>query len=399
MNQGSGERFPRNLFVDVSVIARRDAGTGIQRVVRSLWCQLRAVDSDSMNVIPVAGTRRGGYRVIRNDFLERPLSRLPLPFGKARMRPKSGDIFLGLDLAAHIIPYRRSDLLRWRRAGVSLAFILYDMLPIQHPEWFGVSMRTKFAQWLDIVGRQADHVICISKSVADDFREWLTAAVTKRAERPAIAVMRLGAFIRSTESSGGMPLDAQDRLAWARNNRTTLMVGTIEPRKGYDQALAAFEHLWNERQRSDATLLIVGRPGWETEALQHRLRSHPEVGRRLCWIENASDEYLEKLYSACSGLLLTSRGEGFGLPLIEAAVHGKPILARDMTVFREVAPSGVAFFAGDDSVCLAEAMLSWLDGPVVIPASVDLNGWDVTAGDLLAALDMQIDAGWPANMR
>lgn len=36
-------------------------------------------------------------------------------------------------------------------------------------------------------------------------------------------------------------------------------------------------------------------------------------------------------------LIAASFGEGFGLPLIEAAQHGLPIMARDIAVFREVA--------------------------------------------------------------
>ena len=62
--------------------------------------------------------------------------------------------------------------------------------------------------------------------------------------------------------------------------------------------------------------------------------------------DRASDEYLEKIYVASSCLIAAAEGEGFGLPLIEAARHGLPIIARDIPVFREVAGEHVYYFAG-----------------------------------------------------
>ena len=38
------------------------------------------------------------------------------------------------------------------------------------------------------------------------------------------------------------------------------MVGTVEPRKGHLQALAAFDLLW--QMHKDVRLLVVGREGW-----------------------------------------------------------------------------------------------------------------------------------------
>ena len=67
--------------------------------------------------------------------------------------------------------------------------------------------------------------------------------------------------------------------------------------------------------------ITYGRAGWMVEPLVERLRAHPEAGSRLHWLEGASDELLTSLYADCSGLLMASEGEGFGLPLIEAALQ------------------------------------------------------------------------------
>jgi glycosyltransferase involved in cell wall biosynthesis len=90
------------------------------------------------------------------------------------------------------------------------------------------------------------------------------------------------------------------------------------------------------------------------------LRGHPEFGKRLLWLEGISDEYLERIYTASACLIAASEGEGFGLPLIEAARHRIPILARDIPVFHEVAGEHMSYFAGREPDNLAHAVKDWL---------------------------------------
>jgi glycosyltransferase involved in cell wall biosynthesis len=59
-------------------------------------------------------------------------------------------------------------------------------------------------------------------------------------------------------------------------------------------------------------------------------------------------------------LLATSEGEGFGLPLIEAAKYGLPILARDIAVFREVGQDSVAYFSAHHDWKLKLSIEKWL---------------------------------------
>jgi glycosyltransferase involved in cell wall biosynthesis len=137
------------------------------------------------------------------------------------------------------------------------------------------------------------------------------------------------------------------------------MVGTVEPRKGHHQALLAMEHLWAAGE--NLGLVICGRQGWMVDSIAKRLRSHRELGRRLFWMDQTTDEALMELYSIASGILMASEGEGFGLPLVEAACHGLPIITRDLAVFREVAGEHAFYFSSTDSTHLAGAIRSWLE--------------------------------------
>ena len=379
----------RQLLVDVSTIARSDAGTGIQRVVRALWQELKSLEGETLIVTPVIASKRSGYRVVPHDFLQSPVAGDIKGLTPARIA--KGDIFLGLDLAAHIVPHRAQDLRRWQARGVQLAFVVYDLLPALHPRWFSAKTRRNYLRWINVVMRQADQVICIAEAVRRDLEGWIKTDLGTRARHPRMTVMRLSGDIKASNPSKGLPAEAEDLFAWAEAGQTILMVGTIEPRKGYDQALLAFDRLWAGDDPAAPRLLIVGRPGWMTETLQDLIRQHPEHGERLRWIDDASDEYLEALYARCCGLLFASRAEGFGLPLLEAAAHGKPALARDLPVFREVAPPSVTFFATDDAGELADIIAQWTVemGHSVFAASPHGHvGWSHSAGDLVTALNL-----------
>ena len=98
------------------------------------------------------------------------------------------------------------------------------------------------------------------------------------------------------------------------------------------------------------------------DELATKMRNHPELNKRLFWLEGISDEYLEKVYASSTCLIAASEGEGFGLPLIEAAQHKLPIIARDISVFREVAGDYAYYYAhNNDPDVLTETITKWLE--------------------------------------
>lgn len=242
--------------------------------------------------------------------------------------------------------------------GVRVEFVVYDLLPVLLSHRFFDGAKELHERWLKAIS-ESDGVLSISNAVADEFTAWAATNVPERiAAGLKVGVFHLGADIASSGPSAGIPAEGASTLALIAKAPSFLMVGTIEPRKGHEQALSAFEQLW--RDGADVNLVIVGKAGWMVEALVERLRQHPQRGRRLFWLEGISDEYLGRLYDTCACLLLASEGEGFGLPLIEAATHKLPIMARNLPVFREVATDHAFYFDGATSDALAAAVERWL---------------------------------------
>ena len=137
------------------------------------------------------------------------------------------------------------------------------------------------------------------------------------------------------------------------------MVGTIEPRKGHKLVLDAFEKLW--AQEKQINLIIAGKIGWNVELLTKRIQKHVQLNKLLFMYNDCSDEFIEELYKSSQVLILASEAEGFGLPLIEAAKLGLPVIARDLPVFREIAGKNITYFQNDSSDDLALKVTEWLN--------------------------------------
>lgn len=380
----------RQLLVDVSTIIKADVRTGIQRVVRALLGELIAAKVPEFVVQPVFASRNHGYckALLLPDGQVVNASRSAS--GLLPVTVRKGDKFLGLDLAAQTLPAVEAQLAGWRRNGVSINLLVYDLLPIIHPDWFSPKLVRHFQRWLGVLARQTDRCICISATVAASVRDELARRYPD--SRPSIVSIPLGANLNASFPSVGLPADIVELRHWMQSHRAVLSVGTIEPRKGHDRVLDAMEQIWHSDPEGDVALVVVGRPGWRTEHLQQRIASHAELGKRLIWLDGASDELLSELYGNSAGLIAASRQEGFGLPLIEAIANGAPVLARDLPVFREVGGSLFDYFEDDAPAALAARLRNWLiHSRRPSRGEMDaLPDWTVSAASLLAHLEVPV---------
>jgi glycosyltransferase involved in cell wall biosynthesis len=150
-----------------------------------------------------------------------------------------------------------------------------------------------------------------------------------------------------------------------------LFVGAVERRKNPLAAAAAASEL-------GMRLVVVG-PGRDL-ALVHALRRQGADVRGYVPKDELAD-----LYRGASALVLPSRYEGFGLPVIEAMASGTPVVAAPDPALREIA-GDAAVFAEPDG--LADAIGAALaDRDRLVAAGLDRArrfSWDETARQTLA---------------
>jgi len=396
------EPTPR-VFIDISELIHRDVGTGVQRVTRAVLHGLMNRKDKSFQCIPVYGNQEmNGYRYA-NDYSQRIFGK-KFACGDVGISPEAGDIFLGLDLQHYVTRKQANYLSTLADQGIRVIFYLYDLLPIQYPAFWPLEhdLDVVHHEWLNIIC-SFDEVISISATTAKYCREFLanppmprypypepflTRTVNrKKGGKAKISHNLLGYDIDVTAPSTGLPGDARECLQKMCDRATFLMVGTLEPRKGHSQILQAFDQMW--AKGSENQLVIVGRAGWLTDDFVHQLQSHRKLGSQLFWFREASDEYLKRIYDASTCLIAASYSEGFGLPLVEAAHFGKPIIARDIEIHREVAGSGAFYFTGSDIEEISHKIQEWeklYDADQHPKPNIALRTWDNHVEQLVESL-------------
>ncbi len=193
---------------------------------------------------------------------------------------------------------------------IDVHFVIYDALPWLRPDLFSRDDAGSTMCYLHAV-RRVPNLHFISAMSRDDFARRLL----RRAEA-GMFVHPLGA-------------DGLGRAAppFAADNRTFASIGTIEPRKRHHILLEACESLWEEGQAFD--LVLAGRAGWQTDALQDRMAEIRERWPGFRWVRDASDARVRDIVTTARATLFCSDAEGYGLPPVESLALGVPVMVSE----------------------------------------------------------------------
>jgi glycosyltransferase involved in cell wall biosynthesis len=237
--------------------------------------------------------------------------------------------------------------------SVKVCALVLDFLPVFRDQQVPAVMADHWHRYTRLLF-EFDGVLCISRKVAQDFQTLVDINHIQLKPDFQIGWSHLGAdFVHPGEEAVASASE-REALVALQGQPYFLVVSSIAPHKGQPQALAAFEQLW--AQGSDACLVLLGGYLWMMEDFVAKLEGHPELGRRLLWFRGGSDGLLQALFAGATCLLSPSEDEGFGLPVVEAARLGVPLLLRDIPVFREVAGNRARYFQGLEPEPLASAI-------------------------------------------
>ncbi|MCB1313451.1 MAG: glycosyltransferase family 4 protein [Sedimentitalea sp.] len=127
-----------------------------------------------------------------------------------------------------------------------------------------------------------------------------------------------------------------------------VILGTIEPRKGHDLLLDIWQAMARDRPAGEVPgLLICGARGWVGRDVLDRLDGLAPDGP-VRELPDLGDGAVAALLSGARALLFPSRAEGFGLPPMEAASLGVPVLASDLPSLREILREFPVYVANPD---------------------------------------------------
>ncbi len=223
---------------------------------------------------------------------------------------------------------------RWlrKRPDVKPVFMIHDLLPIEHPEFFRPHESRRHVRRLRVLAQIAAGAIVSTPAIADALLAYL------------------GGLGRKTIPLLVQPLPVSPTFHERREHDEALaarpyfvICGTIEPRKNHLLLL----NLWRELGRSlgpaAPKLVVAGARGWENENVVDMLERCPTIRDHVIEAPGLSTPSLKRLIGNARAVLMPSFAEGYGLPVAEALTAGTPVLASDLPSLRAMSEVGITW--------------------------------------------------------
>lgn len=241
---------------------------------------------------------------------------------RALVRPTnvSGLIYLNVGHTGLNAPKLRRWLDKQRLRPV---YLIHDLIPITHPAYCRPVEATRHAARMRTALRSASGIIVNSAETGDEL------AAFGRSEGlpvPPIVVAHLG--IESLPA--GKSASPSPRPYF-------LSIGTIEARKNHIFLLRLWTALRAELGHETPDLVLIGQRGWEADETFALLDGPQHDFGRVIELGRCSDTELATWLDHARAVLMPSHVEGFGLPVLEAMARGTPVIASDLSVYREIA--------------------------------------------------------------
>ena len=251
-----------------------------------------------------------------------------------------------LFIPAHVLPLGAP--LRRRRTVVTIHDMGYLHFPEAHTPMHRRYLRLS-TLWS---ARAASHVIAISGATRDDLVRHAGIAPAK------ISVIHHGVSARFRPA--GDAAQAAARARYGISQPYFFYIGTVQPRKNlarlieaFAQALSGSPHL--QAPGGDLQLVIAGKRGWLTEAIERRA-AELSVADRVRFVGYVPDDDVPALLSGALGFVFPSLYEGFGMPVLEAMACGTPVLAANSSSLPEVAGTAALLVNPTDTAAIAGGM-------------------------------------------
>lgn len=219
------------------------------------------------------------------------------------------------------------------RSKVPVILTLHDMVSFRHPEWVPARAAGGFLRWM-IRGaaRNARRIMTDSDAALFDIHDILGIPEER------IAVVLLAG------STGVSPAGTERRpdLLFSPGNRM--------PHKGMLTLLSALALIPAERR---PTLAVTASSATDPLRAQAAALGVTDDVQFNGWISRPE---LDRLYGEATIVVLPTRFEGFGLPVLEAMSHGAPVVCSDLPVLREVGGDAAVYVEQGSAEAFAAAI-------------------------------------------
>jgi glycosyltransferase involved in cell wall biosynthesis len=249
--------------------------------------------------------------------------------------------------------------------GQRAVVTVHDTIPERFPE---LTLPTRRARWfwnakVRLALLQSRLVLTVSEYSARDIAAVLGVAPARirvAAEAPA-------AQYRPSDSPSEIA-NAVSTWGLLPGDDWFVYVGGFNPHKRVDALVRAHAEVARDRERPLHLLLVGDATGDRFHRNIEDIRaaiSASGTESLVHWTGFVNDETLRHIHSGATALVLVSEAEGFGLPAVEAAACGAPVIATMQSPLPELLEGGGVFVKPGDHAALVGAMRQLLDDPAL----------------------------------
>jgi glycosyltransferase involved in cell wall biosynthesis len=188
----------------------------------------------------------------------------------------------------------------------------------------------RFKQWvyswvITLAGRKSKFLITPSEYTKDDVAKY--------------AHLNSRKIFVTYEAADPIP-EQPEEIAELAGKRFIMYVGRPLPHKNLGRLLEAFAIL--QQSQPDLMLVLAGKK--DVLYKRHEKRTQRKGIKNVHFTDFVSEGELRWLYEHCAAYVFPSLSEGFGLPGLEAMVHGAPVVSSNATCLPEIYGPAAEYF-------------------------------------------------------
>lgn len=260
--------------------------------------------------------------------------------------------------------------------------VIHDLAFHEYHEQF------RYKDWLLLhgfsaqVANEADAIIAVSEATKKDIETYYGRKHSVHVVPHGIDHDRFHIFSTEEKETGFLKLQA----TYPRITKPYILyVGQIQPRKNIIRLIEAFELL----EHPDLQLVIAGGHGWNNTEIYERIATSKKAASIVA-TGAVPDELLPTLYANAETFILPSLQEGFGIPLIEAAACGVPLVTSNGSSMKEIAEGTGVLVQPEDAISISKGIQEALGNKKSYSqksvAMASKFSWDTTAEKTLRIL-------------
>lgn len=247
----------------------------------------------------------------------------------------------------------------------------HDLMYLHHPQFLDPHWVARLMQGTEDLAAKTTSWICVSEHTRQD----LVRHFGVPAGRTSVIYHGIDERFRGVAERPAEIERVRQQFGLA-SRPYLLFLGSVEPKKNLPMLLKAYGRALE--QGLEADLAVAGRAGWQAEEVQEIAASMPALQDRVRFLGFIDQEDLPPLVGGAHAMVLPSRYEGFGMPVIEAMAAGTAVLCSDRGALPEVAAGAAELFDADDVDGLAELILR-VDGDSSLCENLRARGLEHSA--------------------